>query len=164
MRVRSRTLLTVLFLVAFLCPTETLAEGNLQNVNHIIVIMQENHSFDDYFGALAYAPGSPYHNANGSCLPSDHQCVDGLSCTTDLSGNLECTNANLDDDGSNVFAFHDPSRCVSPDLDHSWVGTHQEANFLNPDNSLKNFLSDGFIRVNDLTEQVDNGTESATDD
>src|SRR5215469_5230230 len=155
MRVRSRTLLTVLFLVAFLCPTETLAEGNLQNVKHIIVIMQENHSFDDYFGALAYAPGSLYHSANGSCLPSDHNCVDGLSCTSDLSGNLTCSNSNLDDDGSTVLAFHDPSRCVSPDLDHSWLGTHHEANFLKPNSALQDSLSDGFVRVNDVTEQVD---------
>jgi phospholipase C len=164
MRVRRRTLLTVLFLVPFLCPRQTLAEGNLQKVNHIIVIMQENHSFDDYFGALAYAPNSPYHNANGSCLPSDHQCVDGLACTSDLSGNLACTNSNLDDDGSTVAAFHDPSRCVSPDLDHSWLGTHHEANYLNPNSTLTNFLSDGFIRVNDLTEQGDNGTETGADD
>ena len=159
-----RATLTVLFLVPFLCPTETVAEGNLKKVNHIIVIMQENHSFDDYLGALAYAPGSRYHNAKGSCLPSDHNCVDGLSCTTDLSGNLTCTNSNLDDDGSTVAAFHDPSRCVSPDLDHSWLGTHHEANFLNPNSTLQDFLSDGFLRVNDLTEQVDNGTESPTDD
>src|SRR5262249_739 len=164
MRVRRATLLTLLFLVPFACPTKTVAEGDLHKVNHIIVIMQENHSFDDYFGALAYAPGSPYHQANGSCLPSDHKCVDGLSCTPDSSGNLTCTNSNLDDDGSTVVAFHDPSRCVSPDLDHSWFGTHREANFLNPNSALKNFLSDGFIRVNDLTEQVDNGTETATDD
>jgi phospholipase C len=41
-----------------------LAQGGLQRVNHIIIVMQENHSFDNYFGALAYAPGSPYHNAH----------------------------------------------------------------------------------------------------
>src|SRR5262245_57141833 len=111
MRLRRATLLTVLFLVPFACPPETLAEGDLHKVNHIIVIMQENHSFDDYFGVLTYAPGSPYHQAKGSCLPSDHRCVDGLSCTPDLSGNLTCTNSNLDDDGSTVVAFHDPSRC-----------------------------------------------------
>jgi phospholipase C len=29
---------------------------------HVIVIMQENHSFDNYFGSLAYAPDSPYHS------------------------------------------------------------------------------------------------------
>src|SRR5262250_147051 len=36
-----------------------LADGNLQRVNHIVIVMQENHSFDNYFGVLAYAPGSP---------------------------------------------------------------------------------------------------------
>jgi len=39
-----------------------LAQNGLQKVNHIIIVMQENHSFDNYFGALAYAPGSPYHS------------------------------------------------------------------------------------------------------
>src|SRR5579885_2762185 len=43
----------------------TLADGNLQHVNHIIIVMQENHSFDNYFGALAYVPNTPYHSATG---------------------------------------------------------------------------------------------------
>jgi phospholipase C len=140
------------------------ADGNLQKLNHIIIVMQENHSFDNYFGVVAYAPGSPYHTKNGGCAATDHQCVDGLSCTVDASGNLTCSNSNLDDDGSIVKAFHEPSRCVKPDLDHSWLGTHREANFLNPNQALKTFLSDGFVRINDLTEQIDNGSESANDD
>jgi phospholipase C len=57
------------------------AEGNVHKVNHVIVIMQENHSFDNYLGALPYAPGSPYHA--GACKNSDHSCVDGLTCTFD---------------------------------------------------------------------------------
>jgi phospholipase C len=150
-------------LVVLAIPKLSHADGNANKVNHIIVIMQENHSFDNYFGALAYAPGSPYHNGNGKCSPADHQCVDGLSCTVDGSGNFTCSNSNLDDDGSTVFAFHDSRRCVSPDLNHSWFPAHQEANFLNPNKSLSHFLSDGFVRVNDLTEQVD-GPEGPTDD
>lgn len=138
-----------------------LADGNLQNLKHIIIVMQENHSFDNYFGVLGYAPGSPYHN--GACAVNDNQCVDGLTCTGDPAGNLNCSNSNADDNDSPVSAFHEPSRCVLPDLDHSWVGTHKEANFLDPNNSLS-FLADGFIRVNDLTEQVDNGNENATED
>ena len=42
------------------------ADGNLQNVNHIIIVMMENHSFDNYLGVLPYVPGTPYHNAKGS--------------------------------------------------------------------------------------------------
>src|SRR5438876_9686183 len=139
----SRALSVALFVafVLFGAADQAMADGNLQHVKHIIIVMQENHSFDNYFGALAYAPGSPYHNANGACSPSDHRCVDGLSCTVDLAGNLNCSNPNLDDNGSTVVAFHDPSRCVLPDLDHSWFGTHREANFLDPNSTLTSFLS-----------------------
>ena len=146
--------------VAFLLLSNSaMADGNLKKVNHIIIVMQENHSFDNYFGALAYAPGSPYHNGNGACSSTDHKCIDGLVCTV-TNGVFSCRNSNLDDNGSTVVAFKATSRCVSPDLDHSWVGTHQEMNFLSPNNTLKNSLSDGFVRQNDLTEQIDNGNES----
>jgi len=141
-----------------------LANGDMHKVKHVIIVMQENHSFDNYFGALAYAPGSPYHTTSGGCRQEDHNCVDGLSCKVDATGNLTCFNSNLDDNGTTVFAFHDSRRCVAPDLDHSWLGTHQEANFLNPNGTLGATLSDGFVRVNDATEQLDNGVENATDD
>jgi phospholipase C len=149
------------------------ADGDLSKVQHVIIIMQENHSFDNYFGALAYAPGSPYHTPKGDdvgddndhgCRKHDHRCVDGLSCTTDCSGKQVCFNTNRDDDGSLVMAFHDTRRCVSPDLDHSWVGTHKEANFNLPNFALFNPRNDGFVLVNDATEQIDNGVESPTDD
>jgi phospholipase C len=130
-RIRPIALILPLVL-ATIAPNLALAEGNIQKVNHIIIVMQENHSFDNYFGALAYAPGSPYHNGNGACAKTDHACVDGLTCTVDGSGNVTCTNSNFDEDGSTVVAFHDSNRCVAPDLDHSWFGTHSELNFLNP--------------------------------
>jgi phospholipase C len=136
--------------------------------------MQENHSFDNYFGALAFAPGSPYHAPShghdddtdemGGCKKKDHACVDGLSCTTDPKGALVCFNTNPDDDGTLVRAFHDTRRCVAPDLDHSWVGTHHEANFQDPNRALKHALNDGFVLVNDISEQPDNGVENATED
>lgn len=166
-----RLVTAALLLLSLIVSRPLLAQHNLQKVNHIIIVMQENHSFDNYFGALAYAPGSPYHTPSprfhdddGACLQFDHKCVDGLSCSLDLLGNPTCKNSNLDDDGSTVAAFHDPSRCASPDLDHSWFGTHREANFLHPNRTLTNFLSNGFVLVNDLTEQVDHGVENTTED
>ncbi len=147
------------------------ADGDLHKVNHIIVIMQENHSFDNYFGALAYAPGSPYHGPGLfpdllglGCRPHDHQCVDGLSCVKKSDGTLKCFNSNADDSGPKVAAFHDSRRCVSPDLDHSWFGTHKEANFLDPNATLFFSPNNGFVLVNDATEQLDNGVENATED
>src|SRR2546428_4067236 len=163
-RAQSAALWAVLLFLSLTGSRLALAQGGLHRVNHIIIVMQENHSFDNYFGALAYAPDSPYHNANGACLPSDHKCVDGLPCVADVSGNLTCSNSNLEDDGSTVVAFHDPSRRVIPDLDHSWFGTHKQVNFLNPNSTLTNFLSDGFVRVNDVAGQLDNGTETSTED
>src|SRR5438874_10407389 len=75
------------------------ADGNLQNVNHIIIVMQENHSFDNYFGVLAYVPNTPYHSAKGAgrrraCDATDNTCVDGLSCKVSLTGDLVCKNHN----------------------------------------------------------------------
>ena len=140
-------------------------DRGLHNVKHIIVLMQENHSFDNYFGALAYAPGSPYHQARhhhddgdgdrddrGGCRAGDHRCVDGLSCTVDTAG-FHCANANLDTDGSTVHAFHDANRCPAPDLDHGWTSTHREVNFDRPNDVQRHAPMDGFVRVNAETEQ-----------
>lgn len=148
----------------------------LQNLKHIIVVMQENHSFDNYFGALAYAPGGVHHPVDGAagddhgdagrsgCRPDDHHCVDGLTCTIAGGGTLSCTNANIDQDGSKVVAFHDTNRCVKPDLDHGWIGAHIEANFADPNAALRRFRGDGFVRRNDQVEQIDTGPESPAED
>jgi phospholipase C len=171
-----RKIIAMLFALGSLCllaSTPARAEGNIQKVKHIIILMQENHSFDNYFGALAYAPGSPYHSPdrdrdrdeNGGCRRGDHQCVDGLSCVVGKTGDVTCFNSNVDENSHTVLAFHDPRRCVGPDLDHSWFNTHREANFLNPNTTLDDFRADGFVRVNDLTEQVDKGgAEDPTED
>ena len=39
--------------------------------------------------------------------------------------------------GSSVRAFHDPRYCTGPDLDHSWIGSHREGNYLHPSDMLK---------------------------
>jgi phospholipase C len=130
--------------------------SGIAKVQHVIVFMQENHSFDNYFGALPYAPHSPYHPGIFGCGPEDHNCVDGLSCLVDASGEPHCFNANLDSSGHLVFAFHDPRRCAVPDLNHSWFPTHQEANFQHPQLTLFDTKSDGFVRVNQATEQPNN--------
>jgi phospholipase C len=139
----------------------------ISKIDHVVILVQENHTFDNYFGALAYAPGSPYHQPTGrgdGCGAGDHRCVDGLTCQVDAAGGLRCSNANLDDDGSLVPAFHDANRCVQPDLDHEWVSAHREANFDHPNATRRHAVMDGFVRVNDETEQQDGGVESATDD
>ena len=163
-----------LALPALLLPHALRADGDLQKVKHIIIVVQENHSFDNYFGTLALAPGSPYHQpggqdrdaeGNNGCNKNDHRCVDGLSCRLDSAGNFDCANSNPDAEGNLVHSFHDTRRCVGPDLDHSWLSTHREANFDNPNSTLTNFPANGFVRINDITEQIDpSGAENPADD
>jgi phospholipase C len=136
----------------------------LNRVNHIIIVMLENHSFDNYLGSLAYAPGGPYHPSSVGCAADDHRCVDGLSCLVDPVRGLACTNSNPDDDRLQVTAFHATSRCTVPDLAHSWTQSHLEASFDDPNATLSYSPDDGFVRVNDAQYQPDNGVETATED
>ena len=141
--------------LAMLAAPPASADGNLNNVNHIIIVMMENHSFDNYLGALPYVPGTPYHQAKGSirrgCPASDHTCVDGLKCRDD-NGTLKCKNSNKSNGPGRVRAFHDPRLCTGPDLDHAWDGTHFEVNFNHPESTLRSPRNNGFIRQNAITE------------
>src|SRR5712691_3858968 len=73
-------------------------------INTIVVLMQENRSFDHYFGKLHFqgqrrAKPEP---ANAS--------------------NPDPTNPS----GPQITAFHETRYCEPADLDHSWNGTHDE--------------------------------------
>jgi len=139
------------------------ADGDLNKVKHIIIVMQENHSFDNYFGVLPYAVSTPYKQ--GPCDPDDHACVDGLSCERHpTSGAYRCRNFNRDNDGSQVFAFHSRDYCVQTDLNHEWVGTHREINYADPNAGLRLSPNDGFVLVNDASNQPDDEVERRTDD
>jgi phospholipase C len=153
------------------------------NVQHIIIAMQENHSFDNYFGVLGLA-GGPYHAGTGNCAASDHACVNGLSCSRNAAGAYVCKNSNPDNpctryvdpstqlvtyyclQGSNKIAtvFHSNDYCPAPDLDHGWESSHHAGNLQNPNAMLKSSPNNGFVTVNDATEQPDSGPESASED
>ncbi len=123
--------------------------GGLGKLKHIIVIFQENRSFDHYFGVLPYAPGSPYHHAR-TCAAGDHACVDGLTCKLTPDGALDCADWNAHADGRRVYAFHAANRCIAPDVDHEWQGSHRDANFAHPERSLTDPKNDGFVMQNDV--------------
>src|ERR1700751_1831880 len=98
-------------------PEQVVAEGDLHKVNHIIMVMQENHSFDNYFGVLPYVPGSPYHSARRrhGCAESDSTCIDGLpGKTPQNTGVLACGNSNRSNFGGPIRSYHDPRLCTVP--------------------------------------------------
>jgi len=73
-------------------------------------------------------------------------------------------NSNPEDAGLAATAFHNPSRCVIPDLAHAWRDSHLEANFEDPNGNLTDSPNDGFVRMNDDLYQPDRGIETATED
>src|SRR5258706_3194738 len=84
-------------------PADTLPPGGLHGnaipVEHIVVIMQENRSYDHYFGRLRRVYGPPHGTTNPDPLGGDP-----------------------------IKPFHEKRYCEVADLDHSWNGTHREFN------------------------------------
>ncbi len=87
-------------------PDPTKPEGTdlLPQIEHIVIYMQENQSYDHYFGTLGKGDGFTI-GAGG--LP---------------------TNTNLDAQGNPVTVHHVTDTCDAISGDHSWNGTHQEWN------------------------------------
>ena len=87
-------------------PYPTRSEGidTIPQIEHVIIYMQENHSYDQYFGALDHGDGFTMG-------------ADGLP-----------TNWNPDGSGNPVRAFHQANTCDAISGDHSWTGTHRQIN------------------------------------
>ena len=87
--------------------------GSLSQINHIVWMLQENRSFDNYFGKL-----NDYRSAHG--LPTD---VDGLPANA----------SNPSVDGTTqVPAFHLSSVCIE-NVTPSWDESRRDVNRNNPD-------------------------------
>ena len=83
-------------------PNPKLPEGTdtLPQIEHIVIVMMENHSFDNYFGTLSRRVGFPIH--------------DGVR-----------TAANPDGMGNLIHAFHMPSTCqLDAHPSQAWNASH----------------------------------------
>jgi phospholipase C len=78
-RLASRCLLTLALLLAVTAsaPAANAASG-IQKIKHVVIIMQENRSFDSYFGTYPGADGIPMRKGKPiACIPDPlrHSCV-----------------------------------------------------------------------------------------
>jgi phospholipase C len=81
-----------------------------QKIKHIIIIMQENRSFDSYFGTYPGADGIPVQNGKftvcvndpktGKCIAPFHE-----TANRNLGGPHGATNAAADIDGGKMDGF-----------------------------------------------------------
>jgi phospholipase C len=102
----------------------------ITNVNHIIIMLQENRSFDHYFGHLM-----DYWKANGYPQATDDSDFDG-----------EPANAsNLDPAGAPVQAFNLQSACQE-NPSPSWNESHGDRNLHDPTNP-DDAPMDGFVHA-----------------
>lgn len=108
-------------------PTPTPAPaGSLSSINHIVLFMQENRSFDTYFGQL-----NAYRAKQTPPLPQD---VDTWTSGTDKTPTNVSTpsyDPNTGQAGPPIKAFHMQSAC-SENLTPSWNETHRIFNFSGP--------------------------------
>src|SRR3954468_3724449 len=74
-------------------------------IDHVVVLMMENHSADNYLAQLSNQ-GQPDYEAEPT------------------TGNPDPTNPT----GPAIVPFHKTNYCEVKDLNHSWNGTHQEVN------------------------------------
>jgi phospholipase C len=96
--------------------------GSPSQINHVIFMLQENHTFDNYFGML-----NPYRVANGWTKGDDGNTytVDGID--DKLSKSAE------DDEGTFIKLFKLKSTCIDDDSS-DWLASYGDVNrydFLN---------------------------------
>src|SRR5579862_1048608 len=87
-------------------------EPGITKIKHVIVIMQENRSFDEYFGTYPGADGIPMQNGVPTvCVddPQTGQCVKPYHNTNDLNGGGPhgAANATADINGGKLNGFID---------------------------------------------------------
>lgn len=107
--------------------------GSLQSIDHVIFMLQENHTFDNYFGML-----NPYRQANGYNVGDDGNTynVDGID---DKLGTI----SNQDDEGQTFALFKFKTTCID-DETSDWLASYGEVNrydFL----ADRTYPMDGFV-------------------
>jgi phospholipase C len=90
-----------------------LPAASLQSINHVVFMLQENHSFDNYFGML-----NPYRIKNNLNVGADGRTynVDGIDDKLNLI-------SNQSDQGTTYPLFKLTSSCID-DLTSSWLESY----------------------------------------
>ena len=107
----------------------------IDSINHVVFMLQENHTFDNYFGML-----NPYRKANGWNIGSDGKEYDVDGIDDKLS-----TISNEDDEGQAFPLFKFTSTCID-DETSSWLESYGDVNRW--DFSLTRSINmDGFVHT-----------------
>jgi len=95
-------------------PAPTPPAGSINSVNHIIIMVQENRSFDHYFGQLGA-----------------YRAAQGEGAATDIDGTPANVSLKTFNGSPNVSPFHMTTMCTI-DLTANWQEAHETINLENP--------------------------------
>ena len=109
--------------------------GSLQSIQHVIFMLQENRSFDTYFGML-----NPYRQANNFTVSED-----GNTYTVDGIDDKLTKFTNSDDEGQAFNLFKFKSACVD-DMSSAWLESYGDVNRFDFSSS-RAILMDGFVHT-----------------
>jgi phospholipase C len=109
------------------------AAGSLQSIDHVVFMLQENHSFDNYFGML-----NPYRQANGWNIGDD-----GNTYNVDGIDDKLSTISNEDDQGTSYPLFKFTSTCVD-DMSSDWLSSYGDVDRYNF-TTTRPVALDGFV-------------------
>jgi phospholipase C len=116
------------------------AASGIHKIRHVVVIMQENRSFDNYFGTFPGADGIPMHRGKPSvCVPDPlrHRCMRPYhdSHDVDYGGPHDAIAFDTDYDHGKMDGFIraresctnalDPKDCI-PSLPPDMMGYHDQ--------------------------------------
>jgi phospholipase C len=110
------------------------SQGSANAINHVVFMLEENHSFDNYFGML-----NPYRRSKGWNVGDDGHTYD----VDGIDDKLNTTNQT--DEGVSVPLFKLKSTCID-DASSSWLESYGDVNrynFL----QTRPILMDGFVHT-----------------
>jgi phospholipase C len=113
--------------------TVVVSTGNLSSIDHVIFLLQENHTFDNYFGML-----NPYRKSNGWNLGDD-----GVDYEVDGIDDKLTAISNQDDEGAAFQPFKFKSTCID-DASSDWLASFGDVNRYDFSTARK-ISMDGFV-------------------
>jgi phospholipase C len=115
--------------------TVSIGVGSVQSVNHVLFMMQENRSFDSYFGML-----NNYRKMNKWNIADDLNEYD-----IDGTDDKLATSCNVNNEGAKQCLFHTVSTCLD-DMTSAWMESYGSVN-QNDFSLSRSILDNGFVHV-----------------
>lgn len=129
----------------------TVLPANPGKINHVVFMLQENRTFDNYFGML-----NPYRRAHNFNVGDNGQTydVDGID---DKLGSF----SSPDDEGTNFQLFKLATTCVD-DMTSDWIGSYGDVNRYNF-SPTRPILMNGFVHIAEDFGKAGGGSGTYTD-